>query len=63
MACCNNKESIDREWHENVKRVGMVVKIKKEMLDEYKKLHYDNNPDDGKYYLFTGTGRRFLGTG
>jgi len=44
MACCNNKESIDREWHENVKRVGMVVKIKKEMLEEYKKLHDDNNP-------------------
>lgn len=44
IACCNNKESIDREWHENVKRVGMVVKIKKEMLEEYKKLHDDNNP-------------------
>ena len=35
MACNNNKVSIDEEQHENVKRVGMVVKIKKEMLEKY----------------------------
>lgn len=27
-----------------MKRVGMVVKIKKDKLDEYKKLHDDSNP-------------------
>ena len=43
MACDNNEMIIQEEWHENVKRVGMVVKIKKEMLEEYKELHADDN--------------------
>ena len=43
MACNNSTDSINKEWHESVKRVGMVVKIKKEMLGEYKKLHADDN--------------------
>jgi L-rhamnose mutarotase len=51
MACNNTKMSIEQEWHKNVKRVGMVVKIKKEMLDEYKKMHADNNP--GVRHLLT----------
>ncbi|WP_299546893.1 L-rhamnose mutarotase [Seonamhaeicola sp.] len=29
---------------ERVKRVGMVIKIKPEMINEYKKLHADTNP-------------------
>ncbi len=44
MACSSNKVNIDEKHHENVKRVGMVVKLKTEMLEEYKKLHADNNP-------------------
>jgi len=51
MACNNNKMSIDEEVHKNVKRVGMVVKIKKDKLEEYKKLHADNNP--GVRHLLT----------
>jgi len=43
MACSPKEESINKEWHEDVKRVGMVVKVKPEMLDEYKELHADNN--------------------
>ena len=43
MACSHNEKNIDEAWHKNVKRVGMVVKIKKECLKEYKKLHADNN--------------------
>lgn len=35
--------NIDQNWHENVKRVGMVVKVKKENLEAYKKLHSDSN--------------------
>jgi L-rhamnose mutarotase len=44
MACSNDKQNMDEERHKNVKRVGMVVKIKKEMVEEYKNLHADNNP-------------------
>ena len=44
MACTGEKNEINKDWHKNVKRVGMVVKVKKEMLEEYKKLHADNNP-------------------
>ena len=44
VACSQNKDCIEKKWHENVKRVGMVVKVKKEHLEEYKKLHADNNP-------------------
>lgn len=51
MACSNDKVNIDEEKHINVKRVGMVVKIKKDMVDEYKKLHTDNNP--GVRHLLT----------
>ncbi|MCD6346524.1 MAG: L-rhamnose mutarotase, partial [Bacteroidales bacterium] len=51
IACSNEKENIDEKQHKNVKRVGMVVKIKKDMVDEYKKLHADNNP--GVRHLLT----------
>ncbi|MDA0780580.1 MAG: L-rhamnose mutarotase [Bacteroidetes bacterium] len=37
--------------HQEVKRVGMVVKVKKEYVEEYKKLHADNNP--GVRHLLT----------
>lgn len=43
MSCCHNESSIDQQWHKNVQRVGMVVKVKKEHLEEYKKVHADNN--------------------
>jgi L-rhamnose mutarotase len=44
IACGRNERIVDSEWHKNVKRIGQVVKIKKEHLEEYKKLHADNNP-------------------
>jgi len=37
-----NEQSIDKEWHKNIKRFGMVVKLKKERMEEYKKLHAEN---------------------
>lgn len=43
IACSHPGKMIDQEWHKNVKRVGMVVKVKKEKLEEYKKLHADDN--------------------
>ena len=43
MACSHSEKNIDQKWHKDVKRVGMVVKVKKEKLEEYKKLHADNN--------------------
>ena len=51
MACSNNKMNIDEKIHKNMKRVGMVVKVKKDKLEEYKKLHADNNP--GVRHLLT----------
>ena len=51
LACNNDKMILEKEWHESVKRVGMVVKIKKEMVEEYKKLHADDNP--GVRHLLT----------
>ncbi len=43
--------NINQEWHENIKRVGMVVKVKKEKLEAYKNLHADSN--DGVRHLLT----------
>ncbi len=43
LACSHNEKGIDAKWHENVIRVGMVVKVKKEKVEEYKKLHANNN--------------------
>jgi L-rhamnose mutarotase len=43
MSCNQNEKDLDLEWHKNVKRVGMVVKVKKEKLEEYKMLHVDKN--------------------
>ena len=41
----SNKEmSVDVQDHKNVKRIGMVIKIKPDRLDEYLKLHADTNP-------------------
>jgi L-rhamnose mutarotase len=42
--CATNSAKLDKEFHGGVKRVGMVVKVKADMLDEYKKLHADDNP-------------------
>jgi L-rhamnose mutarotase len=44
MACSDDKLNIDEERHKNAVRVAMVVKIKKEIVDEYKKIHADNHP-------------------
>ena len=44
FSCTDRENSIDKEWHRNVKRVGMVVKVKEGKLEEYKKLHADSNP-------------------
>ena len=51
IACTNEKMSIDEEQHQNMKRIGMVVKIKTESVEEYKKLHANNNP--GVRHLLT----------
>jgi len=44
IACKNEEVAINQEQHKNMKRIGMVVKIKTEYLEEYKKLHADDNP-------------------
>lgn len=44
VACSNDKVNIDEEKHKSMKRIGMVVKVKTENLEEYKKLHSDDNP-------------------
>lgn len=45
LLSCNQRDNcIDKEWHKGVKRVGMVVKVRKGKLEEYKKLHADSNP-------------------
>jgi L-rhamnose mutarotase len=44
FSCNSGNNSIDKEWHRHVKRVGMVVKIKKGKLEQYKKFHADSNP-------------------
>jgi len=36
--------SVDVQDHKNVKRIGMVIKIKPDRLNEYLKLHADTNP-------------------
>ncbi|MBS3770858.1 MAG: L-rhamnose mutarotase [Bacteroidales bacterium] len=38
------KDCLDKQEHKNVKRIGQVVKLKKEYLDEYKRLHADTTP-------------------
>ena len=43
FACTNTDDLIEKDWHRDVERVGMVVKIKAEKLDEYRKLHSDDN--------------------
>lgn len=43
VTCSHKEECIEKKWHKNVQRIGMVVKIKKERVEEYKKLHADNN--------------------
>ena len=40
LAGCLQKEAIKEE----IKRVGMVIKIKPEHIEEYKALHADSNP-------------------
>lgn len=43
IGCTQTDQLIDKEWHKDVLRVGMVVKVKTEKLEEYKSLHADNN--------------------
>lgn len=42
MSCQSNDTKMLTE--KNVKRVGMVIKIKAEHIEEYKRLHADENP-------------------
>jgi len=44
IACRNEEAGINQEQHQNMKRIGMVVKIKAENVEEYKELHSDDNP-------------------
>ncbi len=46
IACSNNNDisEKDQEVKKVTKRVGMVIGIKPEVIDEYKRLHGDNNP-------------------
>lgn len=39
----HNEKGIDQNGYRNMKRVGMVVKVKKERVEEYKNLHADSN--------------------
>ena len=56
LGCSQQENCINKDWHKNVKRVGMVVKVKKDKVEEYKKLHADNNP--GVRPLLTKYGMR-----
>ena len=40
----NKEMTVDVQYDKNVKRVGMVIKIKPDRLNEYLKLHADTNP-------------------
>jgi len=51
IACNNEEPGINQEQHKDMQRIGMVVKIKTENLEEYKKLHSDDNP--GVRHLLT----------
>lgn len=51
MNCSHYEKGIDQNWHKNIKRVGMVVKVKKERIEEYKNLHADSN--SGVRHLLT----------
>jgi len=51
MNCSHNEIGIDQNWHKYIKRVGMVVKVKKERIEEYKNLHADSN--SGVRHLLT----------
>jgi L-rhamnose mutarotase len=50
-SCTQDKVSLTEEQHQTMKRVGMVVKIKEDQLEAYKKLHADDNP--GVRHLLT----------
>ena len=43
VSCDKDKNIISKDWHKDVKRVGMVVKLKPDVIDEYKKLHANGN--------------------
>ena len=43
-ATCRGNDSVDPSKATAVKRVGMVVGVKPEMIDEYKRLHAAENP-------------------
>jgi L-rhamnose mutarotase len=51
MNCSHYEKGIDQNWHKYIKRVGMVVKVKKERIEEYKNLHADSN--SGVRHLLT----------
>ena len=42
QSCSSDDDKVDSD--QAVKRVGMVIKIKPEFIDEYKALHADSNP-------------------
>jgi L-rhamnose mutarotase len=44
MAGCTQKEVLKKETNKVTKRIGMVIGLKPEMIEEYKKLHADDNP-------------------
>ena len=44
LAACATKEAPPEPETKVTKRVGMVVKLNPEYLDEYKRLHADSNP-------------------
>ncbi|MDP4852461.1 MAG: L-rhamnose mutarotase [Saprospiraceae bacterium] len=51
LACNTDENKINQKWHKDIMRVGMVVKVKKDSVEEYKKVHADNNP--GVRHLLT----------
>ena len=42
-ASISSKQIQEESKSTNIKRFGMVIKLKEEMIDEYKKLHADDN--------------------
>ena len=41
---CNNNQENSKVAKKETKRIGMVIGIKPEVIDEYKRLHGDKNP-------------------
>jgi L-rhamnose mutarotase len=43
MTLKKNEIDLDQKLHKDMKRVGMVVKVKREWVNEYEHLHADNH--------------------